>query len=41
VLVDDDDIRLGTPKGSSRGHSSKAATYDHDTRFFEVHALHL
>jgi hypothetical protein len=37
VLVDEDDIGLGTPKGSSRGHSSKSAAYDHDTRFFEVH----
>jgi hypothetical protein len=41
VLVDEDDIGLGAPKGSSRGHSSKSAAYDHDTRFFEVHALQL
>jgi hypothetical protein len=41
VLVDEDDIRLGTPKGSSRGNASKTAAYDHDTRLFGIHALHL
>jgi len=41
VLVDEDDIGPGAPEGPSGGNSSKAAAYDHDTRFFEVHALHL
>jgi hypothetical protein len=37
VLVDEDDIGLRAPKGSSGGNSGEATAYDHDTRFFEVH----